>query len=67
MVVLSGRRALEEERWRAAGFADARALTDVEPDTARCVARAGPLLQGVAHGLGADLAAAVAAGTPSRP
>ncbi|WP_432573532.1 glycerate kinase [Kineococcus sp. SYSU DK005] len=67
VVVLSGRRALAQERWRAAGFADARALTDVEPDTARCVAQAGPLLQGVARGLGADLAAAVAAGAPARP
>ncbi|NAZ88012.1 glycerate kinase [Kineococcus sp. T90] len=67
VVALSGRRTLAEGRWRAAGFADARALTDVEPDTARCVAQAGPLLQDVARGLGAELAAAVAAGAPLLP
>ncbi|WP_337059417.1 glycerate kinase [Kineococcus sp. G2] len=62
VVVVSGRRALPEERWRAAGFVDARALTDVEPDTTRCLAHAGPLLEDLARGLGAELAAEVAAG-----
>ncbi|WP_432506631.1 glycerate kinase [Kineococcus arenarius] len=59
VVVLSGRRTLPEQRWRAEGFADARALTDVEPDTARCIAGAGPLLEGLARALGAELASAV--------
>ena len=56
VVVLSGRRTLPEQRWREAGFADARALIDVEPDTARCIAGAGPLLEGLARTLGVDLA-----------
>ncbi|WP_432485986.1 glycerate kinase [Kineococcus esterisolvens] len=60
VIVLSGRRTLPEERWRAAGFADARALTDVEADAARCIAGAGPLLEGLARVLGTELAAAVA-------
>ncbi|NAZ80848.1 glycerate kinase [Kineococcus sp. R8] len=60
VVVLSGRRTLAPEEWRAAGFLDARALTDAEPDTARCLAQAGPLLRELARGLGADLAASVA-------
>ncbi|WP_432494124.1 glycerate kinase [Kineococcus gypseus] len=60
VVLLSGRRLLGEQRWRAAGFADARALTDLEPDPARCVALAGPLLEELARGVGAELAAAVA-------
>ncbi|WP_432496426.1 glycerate kinase [Kineococcus auxinigenes] len=59
VVVLSGRRTLPEQRWRAEGFTGARALTDVEPDTARCIAQAGPLLEGLARALGAELAAAV--------
>jgi len=59
VVVLSGRRTLDEATWRAAGFTDARALTDLEPDGARCIAQAGPLLRELARGLGADLAARV--------
>jgi len=60
VVVVSGRRALAPEQWRAAGFLDARALTDREPDQARCIAEAGVLLRALARDLGAELAAAVA-------
>ncbi|WP_369053292.1 glycerate kinase [Kineococcus terrestris] len=60
-LVVSGRRALAEEEWRAAGFLDARALTDREPDPARCVADAGRLLRDLAADLGRELAADVAA------
>ncbi|MGI4896125.1 MAG: glycerate kinase [Janthinobacterium lividum] len=56
VVVLSGRRLLTEETWRAAGFADARALSDLEPDTARCIAEAGGLLERLAHDLGREIA-----------
>ncbi|NIZ93679.1 glycerate kinase, partial [Kineococcus rubinsiae] len=60
VVVVSGRRALSREQWLAAGFLDARALTDAEPDAARCIAEAGPLLRALAHDLGTEIAAAVA-------
>lgn len=52
VVAMSGRRALEERQWRAAGFAGAHALTDLEPEPARCIAEAGPLLERLAAGLG---------------
>ena len=61
VVVLSGRRDLPEERWRAAGFADARALTDLEPDPRVCVRDAGPLLRRLAADLGAEHGARAAA------
>jgi glycerate 2-kinase len=54
VVVLSGRRGLSEERWRAAGFSDARALTDLEPDPAVCVRDAERLLGELAGQLGAE-------------
>ncbi|GAB7191436.1 glycerate kinase [Kineococcus sp. NUM-3379] len=62
VVVLSGRRTLPEERWRAAGFSDALALTDVESDTARCIAQAGPLLERIAATLGERTARRLAGG-----
>ncbi|WP_432522106.1 glycerate kinase [Kineococcus sp. SYSU DK006] len=61
VVVLSGRRALAQQRWRAAGFTDARALTDLEPDPATCIAHAGALLERLARGLGAEVAAELSA------
>ncbi|WP_432513457.1 glycerate kinase [Kineococcus sp. SYSU DK001] len=61
VVVLSGRRALAEERWRAAGFAQARALTDVEPDVGTCVREARRLLGALARDLGAQYGAEHAA------
>ncbi|MEZ0164336.1 glycerate kinase [Kineococcus sp. LSe6-4] len=61
VVVVSGRRTLPEERWRAAGFTDARALTDLEPDPAVCVREAGRLLAELAGTLGAEHGARVAA------
>lgn len=45
VVAVSGRRLLSDEAVRAAGFADAVALTDLEPSQARCMAEAGPLLE----------------------
>ncbi|GAB3470708.1 glycerate kinase [Kineococcus endophyticus] len=60
VVVVSGRRTLSEERWRAAGFADARALTDLEPDPAVCVRDARRLLAELAGQLGAEHGARVA-------
>ncbi|MEZ0491951.1 glycerate kinase [Kineococcus sp. TBRC 1896] len=61
VVVVSGRRTLPEQRWRAAGFSDARALTDLEPDPAVCVRDARRLLAELAATLGAEHGARVAA------
>ncbi|MFB9378290.1 glycerate kinase [Kineococcus gynurae] len=55
VVVLSGRRALTEDRWRAAGFAAAIALTDLGEPAETCVAQARPLLHRVALDLARDL------------
>jgi len=57
VVVLSGRRTLSEDRWRAAGFADARALTDLEPDPQVCVRDAERLLAELARDLGREYGA----------
>ncbi|MEV5711757.1 glycerate kinase [Actinoallomurus sp. NPDC052274] len=49
VVAVSGRRALSDDQLRAAGFAGAYALTDLEPDPARCMEDAGPLLERLAE------------------
>jgi glycerate kinase len=64
VVVLSGRRHLTEERWRAAGFSDARALTDLEPDPRTCIRDAAPLLRRLAHDLGSEHGARAAEALP---
>lgn len=48
VVAVCGRRALSDDRLRAAGIHAAYALTDIEPDPARCMADAGPLLERLA-------------------
>ncbi|GAA4893982.1 glycerate kinase [Streptomyces coeruleoprunus] len=45
VVAVCGRLALPEEALTAAGIRRAYPLTDLEPDTARCIAEAGPLLE----------------------
>lgn len=52
VVAVSGRRALTDEELREAGFAAAYALTDLEPDPARCMADAGPLLERLSEEIG---------------
>ncbi|MCO5969925.1 glycerate kinase [Actinoallomurus soli] len=52
VVAVSGRRALSDEQLRAAGFARAYALTDLEPDPGRCMEDAGPLLERLAEEIG---------------
>ncbi|MBG0829423.1 glycerate kinase [Planomonospora sp. ID67723] len=54
VVAVCGRRTLGDDELRAAGIEAAYALTDIEPDTARCIAEAGPLLERLAAGLAAD-------------
>lgn len=44
VVAVCGRTTLAPAHWRAAGFADVHALTDLEPDPARCMSAAGDLL-----------------------
>jgi glycerate kinase len=54
----AGRCPLADTDLANAGFAGAHVLTDIEPDTARCVAEAGPLLERLAaERLAKDLAA----------
>jgi glycerate kinase len=48
VVAVCGRLTLAEDEMRAAGIQAAYALTDIEPDPARCMAEAGPLLERLA-------------------
>ncbi|MCM6777479.1 glycerate kinase [Nocardia sp. CDC159] len=45
VVAVAGRCLLDESRWRAAGFADCYALSELEPDPRRSMVGAGPLLE----------------------
>ena len=45
VVAVCGRLLLDPERLAKAGFAAAYALTDIEPDVARCIADPRPILQ----------------------
>ena len=54
VVTVSGRLALAAEQLRAAGIRQAYALTDIEPDLARCLAEPGPLLERLARKLAED-------------
>ncbi|GAA3149394.1 glycerate kinase [Planomonospora alba] len=68
VVAVCGRRALGDDELRAAGIRAAYALTDIEPDPARCMAEAGPLLERLAAKLAADwLAAPAAPAAPAVP
>ncbi|MFI7319902.1 glycerate kinase [Streptomyces venezuelae] len=54
VVAVCGRLALAPEVLGKAGIRRAYALTDVEPDVARCIAEAGPILETVAEGIARD-------------
>jgi glycerate kinase len=54
VVAVAGRNALSPAQLRAAGLAAAYALTDIEPDLARCLACAGPLLEQTSGRIAAD-------------
>lgn len=54
VVTVSGRLALGREQLRAAGVRQAYALSDIEPDVARCLAEPGPLLEQLARTLARD-------------
>jgi len=56
-VAVCGRTTLGPDEAAAAGIAAVHALTDVEPDVARCIAGAGPLLESLAARLAAHLPA----------
>jgi glycerate kinase len=53
-VAVSGRCLLSAPDLAAAGISAAYALTDLEPDPARCLAEAAPLLRRLAHRVAAD-------------
>ncbi|WP_329523610.1 glycerate kinase [Streptomyces jietaisiensis] len=55
VVAVCGRLALSPGELAAAGVSRAYALTDLEPDVARCLAEAGPLLERLAERLARDL------------
>ncbi|MFI9585296.1 glycerate kinase [Streptomyces sp. NPDC052236] len=54
VVAVCGRLALRPEALGRAGIRRAYALTDLEPDPARCMAEAGPLLERVAEDIARD-------------
>ncbi|MFC5830723.1 glycerate kinase [Nonomuraea insulae] len=54
VVAVCGRRTLTDAELKAAGIEAAYALTDLEPDPARCMAEAGPLLERLAARLAAE-------------
>ncbi|MGP4000275.1 glycerate kinase [Streptomyces sp. 8N706] len=55
VIAVCGRLALTEAALREAGIARAYALTELEPDTARCIAEAGPLLERTAQNIARDV------------
>ncbi|EST35015.1 glycerate kinase, partial [Streptomyces roseochromogenus] len=54
VVAVCGRLALSPEALRGAGISQAYPLTSVEPDVARCIADAGPILERVAVRIAED-------------
>ena len=52
VLAVAGHNTLSDGELRAAGFAGAYALTDIEPDPARCMREAGPLLERLAARVG---------------
>ncbi|MET9496553.1 glycerate kinase [Streptomyces sp. NPDC006552] len=54
VIAVCGRLALSPAALGRAGIRRAYALTDVEPDVARCIAEAGPILEAVAERIGTD-------------
>lgn len=54
VVAVAGRCDLTAAELRAAGIARAYALTDLEPDIARCIADAGPLVERLGERIAAD-------------
>ncbi|WKX73224.1 glycerate kinase [Streptomyces sp. XD-27] len=54
VVAVCGRLAIDDAALTAAGIERAYALLDLEPDAARCMAEAGPLLERAAEQLAAD-------------
>jgi glycerate kinase len=54
VLAIAGRVCLPADRLAAAGIARAYALSDIEPDPARCMAVAGPLLEELAGGVARD-------------
>jgi glycerate kinase len=66
-VAVCGRTTLSPESAAAAGLRAVHALTDVEPDVARCIAEAGPLLETLAARLADHLPVPAATDTVTTP
>ncbi len=66
VVAVAGRNTLPAEDLADAGIAAAYPLTDLEPDVARCIARAGPLLEQVAARIAREWLLAPAGDTGAR-
>ncbi len=66
-VAVCGHTGLSRDQTRTAGFAAVHALTDLEPDVARCIAEAGPLLEQLAEQIGAEMDSAASGPEPSVP
>jgi glycerate 2-kinase len=54
VLAVAGRNTLSAEELRDAGFRGAYALTDIEPDPARCMEQAGTLLERLAERIGSE-------------
>jgi glycerate kinase len=54
VIAIAGRVSLPADRLAAAGISRAYALSDIEPDPARCMAAAGPLLEKLAGRVASD-------------
>jgi glycerate 2-kinase len=54
VIAVAGRKGLTAEQLHGAGIAAAYALADIEPDMARCMSDAGPLLERLAERVAAD-------------
>ena len=54
VVAVAGRCTLTGDELHAAGIAAAYALTEIEPDMARCFADAGPLVERLGERIAAD-------------
>ena len=58
VIAVAGRQTLTAEQLHGAGIRAGYALTDLEPDVARCIANAGPLLEQLADRVASDWLAA---------
>jgi glycerate kinase len=56
VIAVCGRSTLGPEQLTESGFGSVHALTELEPDVAKCIAEAGPLLEELGRHIGVHLA-----------